>query len=490
MKKLLYVLCAGVLTLSLGNAVTAQEQIAKKAFEPTKEEKVKKEDKKTAEDKDQNAAAQAGSTSGCESCRWFEPTAATFSLRYRTTTDANDVRTLDQGQQRIVLAGKFKFDKEGRYTINAHASSGYYFNWAYADTGWGNTVNDAIKKGAPGMADIITREVAPPAIDSAVQNYIRAYYPNATPAQVAQLTPVLTAQFTPIVTPQVRATLFNQFSNINTRTKGWNLYVRQLYLKAEPVDGLEFSYGSLPINKGVNSEATSYDDDGYVSGGRVSVKRPKQLWFDEMSATYAYLGDVFQPNFFRRTKRFKQSNYHQFLVRKKLMGGKVDVSADYTFQDGSDTMREAVLFDVKGSKVLDTVRVEAYQRLGDVVVRGKTFEAGSGFHVQGEKTLFKRLTLTGGVASIDRHYTVYGEYSNTSLDWFGFALNGDQTGIGKRVITKANYKLTDDLSVSMLYSQTFANKTEDMRYYWNKTHFNVAVTYDVLKGVKRLGWFK
>ena len=153
-------------------------------------------------------------------------------------------------------------------------------------------------------------------------------------------------------------------------------------------------------------------------------------------------------------------------------------------------MREAVLFNVKNTKVLDSIRVEAYQRIGDKVIQGKTYKGANGFYVAAEKTLFNRLTLHGGVANIDRFYTVYGATDTPTLDWFGFAINGDQTGLGKRGVFKADYKLTRDLSISTLYSQTFANKAEDMRYYWNKTHFNIAVTYDILEGAKRLGWFK
>jgi len=489
MKKIIYVLFVGLLLLAAAGTDFAQESATlAKAVKPESKDSEKKDS--TDQEQSKSKSQTNPSDSKCESCRWFEPTAATFSIRYRTTTDAADVRTLNQGQQRMILAGKFKFDREGRYTINAQASSGYYFNWAYADTGLGNTVNNSIRRGAAGMANIVKDELAPAAIQGAVANYIRVNYPNATPQQIAQLTPVLTAQFTPIVTEQIRLGLINQLSNINTRTKGWNLFVRQLYVQAKPVDGLEFSYGSLPIAKGVNTEATSYDEDGYVMGGRISVKRPKQFWFDEFSVTYAYLGDIFQPNFFRRTERVKQSNYHQFLVRKKFAGGKIDFSTDYTFQDGTDTMREAVLFDVKKSKVIDTLRVEAYQRIGDNYAHGKLFKSGVGFNVQAEKTLFDKLTLTGGYADIDRHYTVYGEYNTETLDWFGFAINGDQTGLGKRLVTKANYKLTPEVSLSMLYSQVLDTNPDAMRYYWNKTHFNVALTFDILKGVKRLGWFK
>jgi hypothetical protein len=495
MKKIIFTLFAGVLLFAAAETNFAQEQpVLAKSF---KKESEKTETKNEPEDKEKSAPAQqTNSDAKCESCRWFEPTIATFSFRYRTLTNADNVRTFNQGQQRIVLGGKLKLDKEGRYTINAQASSGYYFNWAYADTGWGNTANEARRRGAAGQAVHIAEELVPGFVQTRVTNYIAQNYPNATPEQIAQLRTTLTAQFTPAMMASYTASYERTLRGINTRVKGWNLFVRQLYVKAEPINGLEFSYGSLPINKGVNSEATSYDDDGYVSGGRISVKRPKQLWFDEMSVTYAYLGDIFTPNFFRRTERFKKSNYHQFLLRKKLFNGRVDASVDYTFQDGSDTMREAVSLNVKESKIIDTLRVEAYQRIGDNVLTDsfsgkRTFEAGSGFYVQGEKTIAKKLTLTGGYANIDRGYSIYGHYSIPSLYYHGFAMNGDQVGLGQRLISKANYKLTDDLGISMLYTHAFGNDPQEMRYFWNKTHLNFAITYDILRGVKKhFGWFK
>lgn len=443
---------------------------------------------KTSDADDKKAAST--SSNACESCRWFEPTAATVSFRYRNTQDVLDDPGFSQGQQRIVLGGKFKFDKAGKYSLNVQASTGYYFNWAFADSGLGNTSNEVIHRGAPTIATFATRELAPPIIDQTVSGYIAANYPGATPAQIAQLRPVLTAQFTPIVTAQVYNGFLAQVRSANTRTKGWNLYVRQAYFAAKPVDGLEFQYGSLGINKGVNTEATSYDDDGYVTGGRVTLRRPKNVFFDEISVTYAYLGDIFTPNFFRRTERVQQSNYHQFLVRKKFFGGKVDASADYTFQDGSDTYRQAVLFDTKKSKIVDSVRFETYQRPGTNIANGKAFKGGGGVSVQAEREFFKKLSVSGGVASIDRQYTVYGEYSTKGLDFYGFGLNGDQTGLGNRFITKANYKLTDEIGVSVLFSRAFANDSEDMKFYWNRQAFNIAVTYDVLKGAKKLGWFK
>ncbi len=83
-------------------------------------------------------------------------------------------------------------------------------------------------------------------------------------------------------------------------TSGWNntgiglgdwqktLAVRTLYFAAQPIAGVEGQYGSMYIVRGESSEITTYDEDGYVIGERVSVRRPKNLFFDEMSATVGY----------------------------------------------------------------------------------------------------------------------------------------------------------------------------------------------------------
>ena len=60
-------------------------------------------------------------------------------MRYRGVDDSNGAHEFEQGQQRSIVDGKFKFDARGRYGIVFHASTGKYFNWAYADiAGGGN----------------------------------------------------------------------------------------------------------------------------------------------------------------------------------------------------------------------------------------------------------------------------------------------------------------------------------------------------------------
>jgi len=141
-----------------------------------------------------------------------------YGSRYRSTFDTNGAHTFDQGQQHLVADGKFKFDEQGRYGIGFHLSSGRYFNWSYADF-----------------------------IGGGQHQFIQNAEATMTPYQL-YIFNILPA------TPG--------FYN----SGGGQMYIRQLFLQVEPIRGIEFQYGGFAINHGVNSEATSYDDDGYMSG--------------------------------------------------------------------------------------------------------------------------------------------------------------------------------------------------------------------------------
>src|SRR5690349_5272455 len=113
MKKLIYVLFIGLLLSAATGTDFAQEKtaLAKMVKSDDKENKDSETKKDSANKEISASTSQTTSESKCETCRWFEPTAASFSIRYRTTTDTGNVRNLNQAQQRIVLGGKFKFDK-------------------------------------------------------------------------------------------------------------------------------------------------------------------------------------------------------------------------------------------------------------------------------------------------------------------------------------------------------------------------------------------
>src|SRR5438876_10535501 len=114
----------------------------------------------------------------------------------------------------------------------------------------------------------------------------------------------------------------------------------------------------MTIMKEQSTEITSYADDAYIMGQRLILHRPKQLFFDEIAVTYAFLGDYNTPNINKRYYRLKHSNYHQFMVGKKI-GGRAAFSTDYTSHEGWDVLREALKVNIPESKVLDSVRFEA-----------------------------------------------------------------------------------------------------------------------------------
>lgn len=238
------------------------------------------------------------------------------------------------------------------------------------------------------------------------------------------------------------------------------LRLKQIYFAAEPFKGVEEQYGSLYVARGENTEITTYDNDAYITGQRLSFRRAPQLFFDEVTITYAYLGDVNAPSFFRRWRRLSQSNYHQFLVVKKL-GQRAAVSADYTFHNGAETLHQAAKVNAGELRIVDSVRFENYQRL-DV-------RPNYGFAVSAEKKLSKRLSLGGGYADID---SAYG------------GLNADRFNKGKRVFASGSFALTPELGVSAFG----AKGVSDAYTTSNQTRLDVIVSYDILKAVRRAGF--
>lgn len=252
-------------------------------------------------------------------------------------------------------------------------------------------------------------------------------------------------------------TLSWSHSGVGTGQGATNLYLKHLYLAAQPVKGIEFQYGSIPIARGESTEVIGYDNDGYLTGGRVTIKLPAQFFFDEIAVTYAHLGDFNRPGAGKRFHRLKASNYHQFLVSKKI-GERVTVSADYTFHNGAETLRQAIKLKLPELRVVDSVRFENYERV-DV-------KPAYGFAFSGEKRVTKRLTLTGGYAQID---PVVG------------ALNSDRLGQGKHLYLVSSFALTPELTLSTFLTHSVGGNSGKFA----RTHGQVVLSYDLLKALKK-----
>jgi hypothetical protein len=256
----------------------------------------------------------------------------------------------------------------------------------------------------------------------------------------------------------------------NTFVKGWNntslgtpsgftsaVFVKQLFASASPLKGIEIQAGGLGIARGENSEITSYDNDGYMVGERVSIKRPGTLHVDELSITMGYLGDSSTPALWQRFHRLSETNYYQVLAAKKL-STRFSSSADVTTVAGATTIRSGFKLDTPGFRWTDSVRFEQYARFNN---------AAYGYLISGERVVARRFTLSTGLADIDQYYG---------------ALNSDRFGSGRRWFTTDTIALGGDLSAQIFYTHTVSNGYAVQ----NRQALHVLLTYNVAKGLERL----
>jgi hypothetical protein len=374
--------------------------------------------------------------------RWLQMNEMTYSMRYRAVTDINGAHEFNQGQERSILDGRFKFDEQGKYALAFHASSGKYFNWAYSDfMGGGNKQAFALSQ--------------------------------------ASATPTEQVKFGRAESLDAANYMASQASG------GWSFYVRQLYLDVQPIKGIEFQGGGLDINRGAASEITTYDYDGYITGERLLIMRPKQLFLDEISVTYAYLGDVFTPNLFARLDTFEHSDYHQFMLRKHF-GKRLDTSFDYTWQNAANMLHEDALLNVKESRLVDSVRIEYYQRLNGIyypnVPHVPTFyrTGGNGYAV----TLDKKVKLGSIEAGFDSYDLQSGALTQVGvLGVMGMALNGDQYGQGKRYFARPTIQLTSSLSLQGYITRLWGTQSDPTQLIWNKQAVGAGLVFDLRKAL-------
>lgn len=243
--------------------------------------------------------------------------------------------------------------------------------------------------------------------------------------------------------------------------------VKQLFVAAEPVKGLEFQAGSLYMNRGELTENTSYDNDTYVTGERVTW-RPATGRLTQLSVASGYFGEYWTPSFFKRADRMGDWNYAQVLAGFRV-APRAQASVDYTRQDGHNILREAITVRMPETiGILTSVKLEGYQRAGrgDLLLLNKS---GAGVNLSGELRI-KKLTVTAGVMSVDRSYGPY---------------NGDRYELGARVYHYGSYPVTRDFSVGWFHGEAFAT----LYPIPNKHRFEIIATINPTASLKRAGIF-
>lgn len=258
--------------------------------------------------------------------------------------------------------------------------------------------------------------------------------------------------------PKARYSLSAVALNGDSFIAGWNLrglgeqssnrvFLKQLFVTAKPRRGIEFQYGGLPIVRGESSEITSYDNDGYLMGQRLTV--------GDLTLTAGYLGDLRKPSVTRRFHRLAEINYGQVLVKRTLTK-RLTATADFTDEDGERTLRQGVA--IRPSKGVDLIRVEAYER-----VSGPRNAGGA---ITVEKP-FGRTRLAATFASVDDRYRL---------------VNSDRYGRGRRLSFTSTTALGRDVSLQVFVTRAL----DDHLAMANRTRLDVHIRYELAAILRQL----
>lgn len=249
-------------------------------------------------------------------------------------------------------------------------------------------------------------------------------------------------------------------TGVGTGDPTWDFRVRRLYAQAIPRNGLGLAVGSFDVTRGETTEITNFDNDAFMQGYRISLKRPHELYLDEVSVTAGYLGDLATTNVFKRFKSMNDHNYTQVFGAKKVSTS-VALSADWSELNGDSTLREGVRLDTKQfGNVIDAVRFELYQRVDSPTGNGAAFAV--------ERVVSKSVSVNGGLASNDKD---------------NGALNGDRYARGKRYFAGTTVTFLPELTLSAFYTHAFNNDFA----VGNNQRFELILTYNVLKALQRHG---
>ena len=240
---------------------------------------------------------------------------------------------------------------------------------------------------------------------------------------------------------------------------GWNLrglgghssnrlFLKQLFVTAKPHGGVEFQYGGLGIVRGESSEITSYDNDGYLVGQRLTL-------FDQLTMTAGYLGDFQTPSVTRRWRRLSDVNYGKVLVKRKLTD-RLTATADFTSDNGERTLRQGVA--IHPATIVDLIRLEAYERVSGPGAVGGAIAL---------ERPFGRTRFAASFASVDNRYR---------------PVNGDRYGRGRRLSLTNTTDLGHDVSLQVFLTRALDHDIAMP----NRTRLDVLLRFELAPALRQM----
>ncbi len=196
----------------------------------------------------------------------------------------------------------------------------------------------------------------------------------------------------------------------------------------------------------------------------MTIRRPSELFLDEISVTRGLLGPTDVPNLFARWNGLTEPNYVQVLAAKRF-SPMMAASVDYSTVSAADTVHAAVAFRFPTAP-LAALRYEQYYRV--------TPNPAAGFAVTAEIPPVQRVRFSGGYTTIDERYD-----ANTRRA----KLNSERMQRGRRFFVTANIPVKGPLSTVLFFTRALAATYE----LTNRSRVDVMFQYDFLNVLKRTG---
>lgn len=252
-------------------------------------------------------------------------------------------------------------------------------------------------------------------------------------------------------------------TGVGTGLHRFHVNLRLLSLDLAPMAGVSGQVGSLQLARGESTEITTFDNDGYMTGERITIRRPKTLFFDEVTISRGFVGDTTKPSVFDRLDRFHDFNYQQYLVTRRV-SPRVSTSADVTRLAHANFVHAAARVRAPELHIVDSVRYEQYVRFG----AASDAHTIAGFAMSGEKQIVKAITAGLGYADIDKQ--------------FG-GLNADRFNRGRRLFGTFSYAFSPVLALNTFIGRAIHNDYAVV----NRTRVDVALQYNLLAHLQRGG---
>ena len=215
-------------------------------------------------------------------------------------------------------------------------------------------------------------------------------------------------------------------TGIGTGDATSSLAMKQLFVAAEPIAGVEVQAGSLYFWRGESTEITSYDNDGYVTGARVSVRRPARLFFNDVTYTHAESG---RHRADQRLPPLRSDRRRELSADRRGEGDRQASVVILRIHDASTACGRCAprcACARRSCASIDAFLIEFYNRVNGANPAG-------GFAVTVDKAVLKNtLALHGGFSAIDRHYA---------------PPNGDRYLQGNHLFARATWTLSREWAI-------------------------------------------